>query len=564
MRVEEIKIQNYRSLKDIHLVNLKNLNIFIGKNGSGKSHVLEAMELFFRDLNLIQQTEKGFEENLWYDRDNQTPIYFKLLIKLTEKQLEEVFNKKFFAVIGISETSKIKTQYLTIERTIDINRWNNKNIAFGDWCLVKDNQFNDDNPQMGFNDPIKVNGSNPKDRKNDVEQNLPRPSITPEIQQEIMNKLNGLLIGKFKIIQTTRESSERLGSGTRGFLVDPDTRTYLTNIGQNPARTESQKWSSYKKMFREYSTYSLEMRGGAIQAEIDDLYLPLNLLGGGDQEILILERLLSESGVIFGLEEPETHLHADYQRKLFNKLKLKSQHTQLFITTHSSIFVDKVDFDNSTIWLVKKDGKSTTIEPIIDKNDRKLKDILVELGIKMSDVLFPEKILFVEGSTEYELIPLIANSFKLDLEENDIKIIAMRGKDTGKYHIEMWHHIGKNANLPMFFIFDNDAKKEIEASLKKNLLSESEYVLLREQDIEDYYPEDKLKAAIESLYPNIDLKGVDLNKPRKKTLTVLFKKYDIYPWKVDLGKKVISSMEARHIKSIFSELKKGFDFLSGQ
>ncbi len=40
-------IQNYRSLKDITIDDLKQLNVFIGKNGSGKSHILEALELFF-------------------------------------------------------------------------------------------------------------------------------------------------------------------------------------------------------------------------------------------------------------------------------------------------------------------------------------------------------------------------------------------------------------------------------------------------------------------------------------------------------------------------------------
>jgi len=417
-------------------------------------------------------------------------------------------------------------------------------------------------PQLGFIETKNISVGTITDihSKTDAIGVSPEPVLA--ILQDLLNKLNAILVGKFRIIQTTRESSERPVPGARAFVVDPETRTHLTNISQNPAREESKKWSASKKMFKEFSTYSLEMRGGAINAEMDDLYLPLNLLGGGDQEILILDRLLSDLGLFFGIEEPETHLHAEYQRKLFDKLKSKSKKSQFFITTHSSIFVDKIDFESSKIWLVKKDGKSTIIEPIIDKNDGKFKEILIELGIKMSDVLFPEKILFVEGSTENELIPFIAKHFNFNFLKNDVGIIAMRGKDTGKYHIQMWHHIGKNTNLPMFYIFDNDAKKEVDECISKEFLNEENHVLLKEKDIEDYYPADKLKEAILSLNPSIKLEEIDLDKPRKEKLVSLFKKYDIYPWKVDLGKKVLSIMEPSEIKSTFYELKKVFEFLS--
>jgi len=565
MRIREIEIKNYRSLKDVKLKNLKSLNVFIGKNGSGKSNVLEALELFFKDLNLLQQSERGFEENLWFDRDNKVPISFKVKIELSDKQIEDLFTTTFFDSIHLSANSKIKTQCITIEREIQANRWNNKKIAFGDWNLSLDNVINVTSPAVGFidtNTPSIESKTNVEALKDAINEFAPINEIAPSIIQDILTKLNAILVGKFRIVPTTRESSERLTPDARSFLVDLETRNYLTSIGQNVAREESVKWSSYKKVFKDFSTNSLEMRGGAVQVEMDDLYLPLNLLGGGDQEILILERLLLDSGIFFGVEEPETHLHAAYQRKLFNTLKSKSKKSQFFITTHSSVFVDKIDFENSTIWLVKQEGKSTIVEPIIDKEDGKIKEILVELGIKMSDVLFPEKILFVEGSTEKEIIPLIANHFKFDFSKKDVEIIGMRGKDTGKYHIKMWYHISKNSNLPIFFIFDNDAKKEIEECISEGILNEGNHVLLNENDIEDYYPEDKLKQAIQSLYPSIKSSNVDMSKPRKEKLKNIFKKHDILSWKVDLGKNVISRMESHEIKSTFGELKKVFEFLS--
>lgn len=136
MRLKRIEIKNYRSLKEITLDDLKNLNVFIGKNGSGKSHILEALELFFRDLNLLQPTEKGFEENLWFDGDKNVPIYFKIQIELTEKQIDDLFTKTFYDAIHLGENNKIKTKCITIESEIQSSYWSNKNVAFGDWSLV--------------------------------------------------------------------------------------------------------------------------------------------------------------------------------------------------------------------------------------------------------------------------------------------------------------------------------------------------------------------------------------------------------------------------------------------
>ncbi len=368
-----------------------------------------------------------------------------------------------------------------------------------------------------------------------------------------------LTIGKFKLIRTTRESGERPSVGTRPFLIDPDTRNYLTAIGQNPAMAESRIWSKYKKSFQGFSSYSLEMRGGAIHAELGDLYLPLNLLGGGDQEVLLLERLLSESGVVYGIEEPETHLHADYQRKLFNQLKSKSKNSQMFVTTHSPIFVDRIDFDNSSIWFITKEKKLTKVERVNVEDGKNLKEILVELGVRMSDVFFAERLLFVEGSTEKEIIPLIAEKLKVDLNRNGVEIIAMRGKDTGKYHIKMWSHIAKNTQLPVFYLFDGGETKEIREAREEGHLTDENHKLLEVADIEDLYPEDIIQKVVKSMIPSIGTDEVDLSPPRKKKLEKIFEENNIEEWKISLGKKVVSEMEKEQIKEAMGEIKEVFD-----
>ena len=41
-RIEYLRVQNYRALKDIELKNLTPLTVFLGPNGSGKSTIFDA------------------------------------------------------------------------------------------------------------------------------------------------------------------------------------------------------------------------------------------------------------------------------------------------------------------------------------------------------------------------------------------------------------------------------------------------------------------------------------------------------------------------------------------
>ncbi|VVB52641.1 Uncharacterised protein [uncultured archaeon] len=193
------------------------------------------------------------------------------------------------------------------------------------------------------------------------------------------------------------------------------------------------------------------------------------------------------------------------------------------------------------------------------ENAQNLKDVLVELGVRMSDVFFADRLLFVEGATEKEIIPLIAEKLKVDLNRRGVEIIAMRGKDTGKYHIKMWSHVAKNTQLPVFYLFDGDATKEIEDSQKEGFLTDDNHYLLKVADIEDLYPEDLTQKVVKSMIPSIEIEKVDLSSPRKKKLEKIFDKNNIEDWKIPLGKKVVSEMEKEHIKEAMSEITEVFD-----
>ncbi len=70
MRINHITIKNYKSIKELNELELKNLNILIGANGAGKSNFLS----FFKMLNMI--IEKRFQEYVMTQSGADNILYF--------------------------------------------------------------------------------------------------------------------------------------------------------------------------------------------------------------------------------------------------------------------------------------------------------------------------------------------------------------------------------------------------------------------------------------------------------------------------------------------------------
>jgi predicted ATP-binding protein involved in virulence len=47
MKIEQLEIRNYRSIRKAIISNIGQLNAFIGKNNSGKSNLLSSIEVYF-------------------------------------------------------------------------------------------------------------------------------------------------------------------------------------------------------------------------------------------------------------------------------------------------------------------------------------------------------------------------------------------------------------------------------------------------------------------------------------------------------------------------------------
>ena len=112
---------------------------------------------------------------------------------------------------------------------------------------------------------------------------------------------------------------------------------------------------------------------------------------------------------IFFIDEAELHLHPSAQRQLKSALlSLAKGVDQVFITSHSSVFLaDEAPQQSS--FLIEKENGATSAELLI-KNKRK-RAVFELLGGSPADLLLPANLLIAEGPSEVQFLNIVIERF---------------------------------------------------------------------------------------------------------------------------------------------------------
>ncbi|NOZ45961.1 MAG: ATP-binding protein [Chlorobi bacterium] len=108
---------------------------------------------------------------------------------------------------------------------------------------------------------------------------------------------------------------------------------------------------------------------------------------------------------VFAFEELENNLHPSLQRRLYNYIRNYSENhsSYFFLTTHSNVVIDAFGtYKNSQLIHVVNDGNKSISATILSYNGTK--QILNDLGIKASDILQSNGVIWVEGPSDRNYI----------------------------------------------------------------------------------------------------------------------------------------------------------------
>lgn len=478
MKIEEITLINYRSYRDAQKIErLSSINTFVGPNGAGKSNVLEALKLLKR---LNERRGLSDYNEMVYDRNPNADITISLRFALSDSEREKILTVLFKQNAAIDIEVMKKTQFFKtlfysvtiVEKGIKYEAIETSNIQTDQIGILRRRWERPDAPlveETGNLDTkchdlkgISNLGSSFKTRSNTqpTHEILNYQNLSPS-ESALLTVLKEFIRG-WEWFDPNRQVNQRMDSGEESKLHSSgDNLTKFMNSysGINP---------------RKFTGLTDDV--GKILPEIEDIIAPLkermatlkvkekgletlteiNNVSYGYMQILILViGIVTKKANLLMIEEPEFHLHASAQRRLFGLIQKLARNKQFFLTTHSTIFTGCDD--TLSTYLVTKPNGSTKISRV--ETPEGLKIAKNALGHRNIDLFGDECVVFVEGDSEEVAFPIIAQSLECDLCAKGIRLINVKGKDKFKKLEEYLRYIDGSGVIAYVIADRNDELK---------------------------------------------------------------------------------------------------------
>lgn len=464
MKIDKIKVKNYRLLNDLEMTLKDDLSLIVGKNNSGKTSLLYVLDRFLNkkkssspiswddfNIDFRERLEKMIEndENYIFDNINDFPgIALRLFIKYDDNDnLSNISNYMIDFIDDEYKTIIIEFSYYLSKKDFD--------------NLKKDYRNNDNKElflEQNFNRYFKY-------MEKAIIYDIERKSegfLFKDVSKYDINKLIS-----FKYINAKRNTSNEdegklssLASRYYGKFNSDNEEEIVRDFIEVINKTDSEVTSIYEKMFKDLLE-KIKKFGGVkegdslirIVSEIDkssllkgnskvtyvggsSIYLPENYNGLGylnliymifEIEIKLIEFKNQENDNeisdinLFFIEEPEAHAHPQMQYIFIENIKtiLKEGsdmgndylHLQTIITTHSSHIVSRSDFNDIKYFLHDTSKESIIVKNLSDleyeykDSEGDFKFLKQYLTLNSSELFFAEKAIFIEGVTERILLP---------------------------------------------------------------------------------------------------------------------------------------------------------------
>ncbi|MBR8538135.1 AAA family ATPase [Carboxylicivirga sediminis] len=487
MYIKKVSISNFRKIDFIEFDLKNSINTIVGPNGVGKSTVLDAIRLV--KAILLPTTQNEGQNTLQHmgifsphlgnvqfanlANDNRKNVLINLEFELTADEVKALevsigqfamhrlqrqlptANTNTFDLIGYISTKEGKERLNTIQNETHqrINELKTSSIC---------------NINLVFAANGQVSGENGLDQE------------TVSYLMQIRN----YNITKFSYFPPDRtmplgDTNIQLGQGDvnnqiQSYSTNPQLKfqrlkaTLLNILLINNNDVNSVK-NDFKLIFdsllpgKELHGIKLENQSGRLSVLIKEkdsgkIY-DIDFLSSGEKGLLmtfyLLMKTMDNEGIVL-LDEPELHLNPAVCRSIIpflNSKIFKAKNTQVILTTHSAEILSATKDDENLHLLHLLDSRNIT--KILKKDDSEAQDALKCLGVHTSDILFNKGIIYLEGNTDEDFIPIIIGDL---ISGYSIKSLGGRGEI--EKEIKTLQDSDKRGDLEGYhiFILDNDNK----------------------------------------------------------------------------------------------------------
>ena len=443
--INKVTIKNYKIFRDFTLDLNPSLNILVGDNESGKSTVLEAINLCLsRKLNGrpvdLELTSYLFSNSIVHE-------YVEAIKAKTCPKLPEIIIEVFLDdSCGLNEYRG--TNNSQREDSIGIKL----QICFND-------EYQDEYEKLISTDPDQIQLI-PTEFYKVNWLSFSGNAISPRGTKIICSYIDAgsihLQYGTDYYLQniiktglTTKERAE-LSIAYRKLKEDFARTTSIQNINR---QLDSDKSSITNKNLE--ITLDVSQKTNWEASLIPHLdKLPFHYSGKGEQSslkiMLALQRKVEESQVIL-IEEPENNQSFSSMNILIDKITEKCGGKQIVITTHSAYVLNKLGLQN--LVLLSKNQSVTRLSNLSIDTQKYFK---ILSGYDTLRIILAKRTILVEGPSD-ELIVQKAyhqKHHKLPIQ-NGVDVINIRGLSFTRFL-----DIGKELNLEINVVTDNDGAHE--------------------------------------------------------------------------------------------------------
>lgn len=450
--IKEIKIIGFKKFREFHMEFNEKINILVGENEAGKSTILEAINI------VLNQFYKNADKNIIKDlvninnvndfkKDPKIETLPKIKIEITLKLDDSCINKyEYFGENNLKGSGETKYGIL-FECYFDKD-------SYGE---MLENKINEGEIPYEYYTMIwtTFQGSAYKIMK--------KPLKSIIIDTSTLDSSNSFNYYNRMLFNSVYDDIEKL-------KIKNEIRVGLNKIiKDNISEFDQNRYFGInnKKIIFE----------SIISVFENDI--PLENRGKGMENIIKTEIALEKSKTRLDLvmiEEPENHLCYSNLMKMLKKIENLISDNQIIITTHSNLIASRLDLKN-VIWINNTTSKS------LKEIDSKVADYFKKVeNNNFLQLLLAEKIILVEGATEYLLLPSIYEKIiNSKIEEDKIIIIPCNGISYKNYL-----KIGEETNKKIAVITDNDEENDkIEEMIKFNKENNNQHIFM-DNDVKNW------------------------------------------------------------------------------
>lgn len=477
MYISEIKIQGFRNFKNSDVSFNDGINVIIGHNNAGKTNLLKALSLVIDTQCPKRLDVDDFNKNVKLEELKNAPPTVSISITISQSEDEELESDDLVTVSNW--LTKIKPPYqaqLTYlfflpekEREKYISSISNADDNSSAWRIIKQDFIRLYTHRIFCGNPsYQVIADSDSLQKFDFQ----FLNAIRDVERDMFTGKNSLLreVLEFFIdydIKSKPASEQPQEEKNSAIKIKRDefsikSRALISELQNRMESGKGQILTYANQTGATFNKSTPDFEGDLSEADLlatlklvveqeSGIKIPATHNGLGYNNLIFMSLLLAKMQVItdidylggnakvfpiLAIEEPEAHLHPAMQYKFLKFLREnKDSHKkvrQIFVTTHSTHITSAVSLEEiiclHTLDNQVKVGYPGRVFPNTEDGNKSKAYVQRFLDATRSDMLFAQKVIFVEGLAEQLLLSVLAKYCGQSIEDNHIAIINIGGR----------------------------------------------------------------------------------------------------------------------------------------